>query len=357
MYRPLRAVVDLTAVQHNLRHLRAVAPGDRFLGIVKADGYGHGSVRVARVLAPEVDGLGVASLDEAVTLREAGVPGRLLLLEGVFTAEEQREAARHGLDLVVHQDYQVDLLEQGPETRHDVWLKVDTGMCRLGFPPPEVPQQLQRLRACARAGEVRLMTHLACADDRRDDSTPEQIRLFHQTRGDSGLEFSIANSAATLDWEQARGGWSRPGIALYGISPFTGGTGETLGLRPSMRLETRLIAVNRARRGAAIGYGNGWVCPEDMPVGVAAIGYGDGYPRHVPSGTAVLVNGAPASVVGRVSMDMITVDLRTQPQARPGDPVLLWGPGLPVEEVARAAGTIGYELVTGLTPRVPRVEA
>ena len=355
MYRPMCAVIGLQALEHNARTLRAIAPGDPLLGVIKADGYGHGAVSVARTLHGLVDGFAVANLDEALVLREAGISGRIVLLEGVFATAEQQLAVDQRLDLVVHQDEQLALLESTPSAGLDVWLKIDTGMHRLGFAPEALEPTLARLRSSPTVASVRLMTHLACADDRRDDSTLAQLQLFEELVQGRSLEFSVANSAALLDWSQSRGGWARVGIAMYGVSPFAGGTGESLGLRPAMQLRTRLIAVKRVRRGAAIGYGGGWVCPEEMLLGVAAAGYGDGYPRHAPSGTPVLVNGRRASLVGRVSMDMITLDLRAHPDARPGDEVVLWGGDLPVEEVARAAGTIGYELLSGLTPRVPRV--
>ena len=354
MYRPLRAVVDTGAIRFNLDRLRAAAPDDRFLAVVKADGYGHGAIAVSTALEPDVDGFAVASVEEALRLREAGIAARIVLLQGVFDAEALAVAIEKRLDLVIHQHYQLELLLAAPQGSADVWLKVDTGMNRLGVAPSEVGGIVRKLQASGRVGTTRLMTHLACSDDRRDDSTPAQLRLFRETLGERPMEFSIANSAAVLGWPQARGGWARPGIALYGVSPFAGGTGETLGLRSAMHLQTRLTAVKPARRGSAVGYGGGWVCPEDMQLGIAAIGYGDGYPRHAPSGTPVLVKGRRASLVGRVSMDMIAIDLRTVPDASPGDEVTLWGPGLPVEDVARSAGTIGYELLSGLTSRVPR---
>ncbi len=357
MYRPLRAVIDTTAVRHNLCTLRERAPDDRFLAVVKAGGYGHGALAVARALRDAVDGFAVASLEEALELRAGGIDARIVLLEGVFDAPSLAAAIDARLDIVVHQGYQLLLLEQAPRGKLDAWLKVDTGMHRLGIHASEVAECVRRLKSSPHVATMRLMTHLACADDRRDDSTPIQLRAFREILAAHPAEFSVANSAAVLDWPQARGGWARPGIALYGVSPFAGGSARALGLRPAMHLQTRLIAVNMQRRGAAVGYGGGWVCPEDMPLGIAAVGYGDGYPRHAPSGTPVLVDGRRASLVGRVAMDMIAIDLRTAPGAKPGDEVTLWGADLPVEEVAHAAGTIGYELLSGLTARVPRVYA
>jgi alanine racemase len=230
-------------------------------------------------------------------------------------------------------------------------------MGRLGFTPEQVPGVIERLAACPRvAAPLRLMTHLACADDPADPATRAQLERMGAIAERHPLEISIANSAGVLGWPQAHAHWVRPGIMLYGISPFPGRRGPDDGLVPVMSLESHLIVVRQARRGARVGYGGGYVCPQDMRLGVIAAGYGDGYPRHVASGTPVLVNGVRVPIAGRVSMDMIIADLRDQPAARPGDPVILWGHGLPVEEIAERAGTIGYELVCQVTGRVAVVE-
>jgi alanine racemase len=242
------------------------------------------------------------------------------------------------------------------------WLKIDTGMHRLGFAPGDVRDAYARLQATASVDDdIVLMNHFASSDEfigsaSNGRQTREQLRVFAEaTAGLPGAR-SLANSAAVLGWPDAHFDWVRPGGALYGISVVEGTTGADFGLRPAMTLATRLIAVNRIARGERIGYSATWQCPEDMPVGVAAIGYGDGYPRHVPAGTPVLVNGAPAPIIGRVSMDLMTIDLRGHPDARPGDPVVLWGDDLPVETIASAAGTIGYEPVCSITRRVRFVE-
>jgi alanine racemase len=262
-------------------------------------------------------------------------------------------ASRQGLDLVVHQGYQLELLETTPLERPlRVWLKLDSGMHRLGFSPEEAPGAARRLAACSNCeGSPRWMTHLADADDLSDPLTPQQVRLF-LSLAEPGAELSIANSAGLLGWPETYGDWVRPGIMLYGVSPFLDEVGSQRGLWPVMTLEARLIARRWLRRGERVGYGGTYVCPEDMPGGVVAIGYGDGYPRHAPSGTPVLVNGRRVPLIGRVSMDLVVLDLRSQPEARVGDPVVLWGRGLPVEEIASLAGTIGYELLTGVTRRV-----
>ena len=355
--RATRVEIDLGALRHNLGRAREAAPGTRTMAAIKADGYGHGLVRVARALQEDADALAVACIDEALSLREEGVEGTIVLLEGFFQAEELPLFRDLGLEAVVHHPRQLELLEQA---RLDggvrVWLKVDSGMHRLGFLPEAVPAAWERLLRCQAADPVGFMTHLARADDKADPATGEQLAAFHRATGELGGLHSVANSAGVLGWPETHGHWNRPGIMLYGVSPFLGGRGPVEGLKPAMTLRSELIAVNHLRQGDAVGYGGTWVCPEPMPVGVVAAGYGDGYPRHAPSGTPVLVNGRRVPLVGRVSMDMLSVDLRSQPEAAVGDPVTLWGEGLPVEEIADAAGTIAYELLCGITQRVQRIE-
>lgn len=350
------ARIDLRALRGNLETARRRAPGSRVMAIVKANAYGHGLVPVARALvagSAAVDAFGVACMAEALTLREAGLRQPVLLLEGVPDAAELRLAAHHDLDLVVHHADQLVLLERARlPVPVRVWVKLDTGMHRLGFPAQQAQLLCQRLAQCPNVRVAAWMTHLAYADDRRSPQTPQQLARFQAAvDGLEGLR-SVANSGGLLGWPQAHLDWVRPGIMLYGVSPFLGRSAEQEGLRPVMSLHTRLIAVNALRKGDAVGYGGAWVCPEDMPVGVAAIGYGDGYPRHAAMGTPVLVNGRRAGLVGRVSMDMICLDLRGHEGARLGDPVVLWGPGLPVEEIAQHAGTIPYELLCAVSQRV-----
>jgi alanine racemase len=352
MTRPARARIDLAALQHNFQCVQQAAPGSRVMAIVKANGYGHGLVDVARAL-PEADAFGVVTLDEAISLREAGFDRRIVLLEGFFGADDIPLVDGYRMDVVLHHDRQIEVLEQRPPGRAlDAWLKIDTGMNRLGFAPPDVPGAIDRLAQLGCIGSLRLMSHLACADDPDRDYTSRQLEHFTAaTRGLQG-ERSLANSAGLLAWPGTRMDWVRPGIMLYGASPLLGRPADELDLRPVMTLTTRLIAINRHQAGDAVGYGGDWVCPEPMNVGVAAIGYGDGYPRHAPSGTPVLVNGQRTSIIGRVSMDMICIDLRAQPAARVDDAVVLWGEGLPVDEVAARAGTIAYELLCSVNKRV-----
>jgi alanine racemase len=347
-----QAIIDLAALRHNLGVARKAAPGSRILAVIKANAYGHGALRVARALG-DADALGVARVSEGIGLRQEGIRQPIVVLEGCCDREDLEAAAAQGLQLAIHAPEQVRLLLQTPLPQTvDCWIKVDSGMHRLGFPPQEVVALFQRLRDCPAVGELRLLTHLACADDRADPATEGQLGRFLPLLEQLEAEASIANSAGLLGWPQARRDWVRPGILLYGASPFLDALGPELGLRPVMTLRSRLIAVRRFGAGEPIGYGATWRCPEAMPIGVVAIGYGDGYPRHARPGTPVLLHGRRAPLVGRVSMDMITIDLRQHPEAAPGDAVTLWGEGLPAEAVAAQADTIPYQLFCGVTGRV-----
>lgn len=352
MPRAAHAEIDLGALRHNLARVREAAPRSRILAAVKADAYGHGLLTVAEALQG-VDGYAVASVGEGLLLREAGLPGVILALQGFADAEELGLAAERDIELTVHAEHQLALLERSPPPRAvGVWLKIDTGMHRLGFAPQEVAGVHRRLRAMpAVRGTPRLMTHLARADEPRSEATARQVAVFDACAQGLAGEQSIANSAGVLAWPQTHRHWVRPGIMLYGASPFVNGDALAEGLRPVMTLKAPLVAVRRLRRGDAVGYGGSYVCPEDMPVGVAAIGYGDGYPRQAGEGAPVLVNGRRTRLLGRVCMDVVTVDLRGI-EARVGDEVVLWGEGLPADEVARAAGTISYELFCRVGGRV-----
>ncbi len=361
MTRPVRARIDLSALTFNLSQARRAAPHSRVLAVIKANGYGHGMLAVAEALR-EADAFAVASLEEGVRLREAGIDKPVLLLEGLFGADELDAVLRHGFELVVHEERQVDWLQSlGPaatgreDARLTLWVKVNTGMNRLGFPPGEALRVWDRLAAMPVVAGLRWMSHFACADEPAHPANASQHAAFSKLCAQRNAPRSLANSAALLTRPDSHYEWVRPGIMLYGASPLADDERAPLPpLRPVMSLESALIAVHRCDKGDAVGYGQAWVCPEAMPVGVVAAGYGDGYPRHAPSGTPVLVNGREVPLIGRVSMDMLCVDLREQPRARAGDPVVLWGEGLPVERVARAAGTISYALLCGVTPRVPR---
>ena len=357
------AVLNLDAAQHNLQRVRHYAPGAKIMAVIKANGYGHGLQRIAEALQ-NVDAFAVARVDEGIRLRKAGIKNRIAVLEGFTCTGELDELVNYRLDPLVHSLTQLEILESRTEQEAcAIWLKLDTGMNRLGFKPKEFNAVYQRLNQCSIIRKpISLMTHLANADDKQDATTLKQIRLFNDTvatlvpKLQLGNERSIANSAGILAWKEALTDWVRPGIMLYGISPFPDSTGEQLGLKPIMGLHSRLIAVKPIATGDKVGYSGTWVCEKPTTLGVVAIGYGDGYPRCAKAGTPVLVNGQRVPLIGRVSMDMITVDLAMQPNAKPGDPVTLWGDGLAVEEIALCADTIPYTLVCGVTQRVQIVE-
>lgn len=348
--RPATVTIDLAALRHNLARVRELAPRSRVVAVVKANGYGHGAARVLPALAG-AEMLGVACIEEALALRDAGAVQPILLMEGVFEPDELEPCARLGFEIAVHDAGQVAMLEAArPERPLTVWLKIDTGMHRLGVPPGDAARLFTRLRDCACLATVRLMTHFASAD--LPDTTQTEAQLARFAALDLSAERSLSNSAGVLAWPAAHQDWVRPGVMLYGISPLFDRDGAQEGLRPAMTLSTRLIAVNEVAAGEPVGYAAAWTAPAATRIGIAAIGYGDGYPRHAPSGTPVLVNGRRVPLVGRVSMDMIALDLGQQPPASVGDPVVLWGSGLSAEGIAGMAGTIAYELLCGITGRV-----
>jgi alanine racemase len=350
--RPAHVIFDPQAVRANLRQVRKQAPGRKVMAIVKADGYGHGVVRMAQALH-DVEAFGVASIEEAVRLREAAISQPVVLLEGPFEAQELPAISVHRLESVVHNHEQVRMFAAHADPL-TLWVKVDTGMHRLGFAPEEVPAVLAQLRRPGRI--LRLMTHFASAHLPGDDSVKAQMTEFHGVLGNEALESCCANSSAVLAWPDSHGDWVRPGLMLYGVSPLARVSAEDLGLRPAMTVVSALISVREVAAGGAVGYGRGFVCPENMRVGIVAFGYADGYPRHAATGTPVLVNGVRTQVIGEASMDMMAVDLRPVPDARIGDPVVLWGEGLPVEEIARAAQTIPYELLCRMRMRAQFIQ-
>lgn len=357
MQRTAVAHLHRQALQHNLQRARAAAPGSSVFAVIKAQGYGHGLTFCADAFADGCEGFAVASTGEGIALRDAGFgEHRICILNGPADGDELRACAAHDLEPLIHQDWQAERLAAGDLPPLRVWLKVDTGMGRLGVPRGAAAEWHARLTACSSVRPpVGLMTHMASADTRSDNYTERQWHRFEAATADLAGPRSGANSACVLAWPDTRADWVRPGIMLYGCSPFVEGAEPELDLAPAMTLTSRLIAINQLEAGAPVGYGRAWHCPADMPVGVVALGYGDGYPRHAPSGTPVLVGGQRVPLVGRVSMDKITVDLRAAPEAAVGDEVVLWGRGLPVEEIAAAAGTIGYELLTGIHGRVATI--
>jgi alanine racemase len=355
------AVIRPSALRSNLARVRELAPGCPVLAVIKANAYGHGLVQVARILA-DAEAFAVARIEEAVQLREAGIRQPLVILGGCISAGDLQAASSLDLDIVVHSAWQVALLEgAAPARAIGCWLKVDTGMGRLGVDPAEAPDCLRRLRASRSVRSVTLMTHLASADDHSDPETTGQLQVFNGLLAGWEGDVSVANSAAILQWPETlrpAGGrppgrnWVRPGIMLFGASPLRNRRARELGLVPAMSFETRLISVKPVRKGQRVGYGGHWVAPRDSLLGVAAAGYADGYPWHVGAGTPVGVRDGLAPVVGRVSMDMLTIDVTDVPGAKPGDRVVLWGDEPTVEAVAGAARTIPWTLMTGINRRV-----
>lgn len=354
MSRLIRAAIDTRALRHNLNTIRERVRRARVMAVVKANAYGHGLVPTALALA-EADAFAVARLEEGLALRAAGIIQPIVLLEGVFTAEQLLEAARHGFDLVVHDELQIELLEEMTGAhRFVLWIKIDSGMNRLGFPPQQFASALERVQRLKPAPlEIRLLTHLACADERDNRKTNEQLARFRQAIHGLDYRVSIANSAGLFGSAHLNCDWVRPGLALYGASPFADSSAAQLGLQPVMSLETSVIALRRVARGESVGYSGAWIAPRDSHIAIVAAGYGDGLPRNLADGTPVLIAGTRSPLVGRVSMDMIAVDVSALPEVHVGTPAVLWGAGLAVEEIARHAGTIPYELLCGVSQRVP----
>lgn len=353
MPRPLVATIDSSALHHNLRIAKSHAVNAKVWAVVKANAYGHGLERGIRGFA-EADGLALIEPESALRLRELGWQKPILLLEGIFDAADLDTVVRAKLDFAIHCVEQIVWLEQaqlnGPL---DVHLKMNSGMNRLGFKPEAFRVAYQRLRANPAVRKITLMTHFANADDPLNPGLPLQQQALQFEQGVSGLneERCIANSAADLMHPGLKSDWVRPGIMLYGATPG-GASAEQFGLKPAMTLSSKIIGIQRIGAGEAIGYGSRFVAAAPMLIGAVACGYADGYPRHAPNGTPVLVDGVRTGIVGRVSMDMFSVDLTHVPGAAVGSAVTLWGKGLPIDEVAHAAGTIGYELMCALAARV-----
>lgn len=354
MSRPLKALIHTSALMNNLLVARQAAPTARILSVVKANGYGHGLLRVAQALASS-DGFAVLTVHEAVRLREAGFSHPILLLEGVFAPDELTAVTEHRLSIVVHTAEQIAMLQAAwSPVKIDVFLKLNTGMNRLGFAPEHFPHVFAQLQDCPVVGKITLMTHFATADEAA--GLGKQFTRFKSATDGIAAPTCLANSAAILRYPETHGDWVRPGIMLYGASPVAEQRAVDLGLQPAMSVVSEIIAVQQLKQGDAVGYGGTYVADKGTRIGIVACGYADGYPRHAGTGTPILVGGRRSRTLGRVSMDMLFVDLGELPGAGVGTPVTLWGDGMPVEEVARAAGTISYELLTARAERVPVVE-
>lgn len=367
--KPATATINGRYLRHNMQLIKSLAPHSKICAVVKANAYGQGLPKMVRNLENLVDGFGVARLKEALTIQEMGYEGTILLLEGFFDREELLKTVSRRFDTVVHCMEQLELLEQvSMEWQAEqekgfwkrkakiyfpitVWLKVDTGMHRLGVHPEQVAEFYTRLTACALVEKVNFVSHFSRADELECGYTEKQIAVFEQVSRGYDVEKSISASSGILYWQQAHYDWVRPGIIMHGISPHNQPI-TPLGFKPVMKFASSLIAVRSHQAGEPVGYGLNWVAKEDTTIGVVAVGYGDGYPRNAPEGTPVYVNGRIVPIVGRVSMDMMTVDLGRDSQDKVGDEVVLWGEELEIEKVAEAIGVINYELITKLTPRV-----
>ncbi|WP_221765453.1 alanine racemase [Methyloradius palustris] len=349
--RPILATIHLDALRHNLAIVKKIAPKSNVMAVVKANAYGHGLLRVAKGLA-ETDGFAVLGINEAISLREAGYKQTIMLLEGVFEADELELAAQWALSIVVHNEQQMAILENVVLSQPiEIFLKMNTGMNRLGFRPQVYATQIQRLSKLANVKNIVMMTHFAAADE--DSGISEALAKFHEATQTFSYQTSVANSAALLRYPESHTDWVRPGIMLYGATPVSGQAATSFGLKPAMQLTTEIIAVQTLQAGESVGYGHTFTAKELTRVGIVACGYADGYPRHAPSGTPIAINGKVTKTLGRVSMDMLFADISDILEADVGSAVELWGAQVTVDAVAEASGTVGYELLCAVAPRVP----
>lgn len=368
--KPAIATINSAALRHNIQLIKSFAPNQKLLAMIKANAYGQGLLPAAHILADQVDGFGVARLREALEIQETGYTGKILLVEGFFDREELLKTLSRRFDSVIHCYEQLELLEQVAKEWEEeqqkgfwkrktkiyfpinIWLKIDTGMHRLGVHPEQVDEFYQRLKKCPLVESISFVSHFSRADELNCGYTEKQIATFEQaTQSYPEHARSISASSGILYWKQAHYEWVRPGIIMHGISPHYEPIIH-LGFQPVMTLSSSLIAVRTHKAGEPVGYGGTWVSSQDTKLGVIAMGYGDGYPRNAPEGTPVLINGRKVPIVGRVSMDMLTVDLGADSQDKVGDEAIFWGKDLLIEEIAEHIGVISYELITKLTPRV-----
>lgn len=352
--RPARAVIDLQALRHNYQLARDTANA-KALAVIKADAYGHGAVSVAQALESQADGFAVACIEEALELRQAGIRAPILLLEGFFEADELALIVEHDFWCVVHSVWQVDVIEQASVAKPlNLWLKMDSGMHRVGIQPSEFQAAHRRLLSSGKAAKVVLMSHFARADELESARTDEQVAIFQSARGGVSAEISLRNSPAVMGWPTVPSDWVRPGIMLYGATPFDQPQSVADRLQPVMSLESRVICVRDLPAGEPVGYGGTFVAERSMRIGVVAMGYADGYPRQAPTGTPVMIDGHRSQLLGRVSMDMLCVDLTDVPGSGLGSHVELWGKNILISDVAAHAGMIPYQILCNLK-RVPRL--
>ena len=352
--RPARAVIDLQALRHNYQLARDTS-GAKALAVIKADAYGHGAVRIAQALEPQADGFAVACIEEAIELRHAGIRAPILLLEGFFEADELALIAEHDFWCVVHSQWQLEAIERSSIAKPlNIWLKMDSGMHRVGIHPADYKDAHQRLLATGKTASVVLMSHFARADELDSERTNEQVAIFQSATQGLDTALSLRNSPGVMGWLNVPSDWVRPGIMVYGASPFDQPQAVADRLQPVMTLESGIISVRELAAGEPVGYGGAFVTDRPMRIGVVAMGYADGYPRQAPTGTPVSIDGQRSRLLGRVSMDMLCVDLTDTPRAGLGSRVELWGKNVLITDVATAAGTIPYQLFCNLK-RVPRL--
>ncbi len=339
-----QVTVDLNAIRHNYTLLKQAAPNSRCIAVIKANAYGHGAVQVAKALSHKndvvADAFAVATVIEALELRQAGIEQKLIVLGGFIDEQELLIALEHSMDCVVHSQYQIDLLLIAGNTDIKIWLKVNSGMGRLGFNLDDVTEALHQLSAFT---IVSMMTHLSSADDLSNNKTQQQLDKI-KALNLKQYDWSVMNSAGTLAWPNGHKQWVRFGIALYGANPFTQANENSHGLKPAMCFESILVAIYQRNKGDAVGYGSSYVCDKDMLIGVIGAGYADGYPRHIDKTANVLINDHLVPIIGRVSMDMLTVDLSGLSKAKIGDGVILWHKNPTAEQIANSSETIAYEL-------------
>lgn len=361
MSRPILAYIDQAALKHNLAITRQYAPDARIMAVIKANAYGHGLMHTAHALK-STDGFALLELDAAIDLRNAGYNHPILLLEGFFSTQELALFEKYRLNAVIHHEEQVAMLDHCRHRGLNIFLKINTGMNRLGFPVKHFPAVFERLSRNPAIANITIMSHFATADEPgEDDDFKQQLRLFNQVtqtgllppcKQNSGYHHSLANSAAIIRYPETHRDWVRPGLMLYGASPFIDQPAANLGLEPVMMLTSKIIAIQHLRKGDKVGYGYSFQADKSMRIGIVACGYADGYPRHAPTGTPVLINNHRCRLIGKVSMDMLTVDITEATDIQLNSPVILWGKELPVEEIAYHAGTISYELLCAVSKRV-----
>ena len=351
--RHARVRIDLAALRHNYHLLKKISGNNQLIAVVKADAYGHGAIEVARAL-PDADAFAVAAVGEAVALREAGIPQKILVLGGFIRAQELQTCIDHALDPVLHQQHHLDCLANHPDLNNlQVWVKIDTGMGRLGFQKEQVLAVIDQLDALDTMGQIRLMTHLASSDDIESSFTNQQIDTVTSLQLDD-YEWGVANSAGILGWPQSYKSWVRAGIALYGANPLPNHNQSPVGLKPVMEMSTRVLAVNPHHKGDMIGYSNTFTCPKDMTIAVIAAGYADGYPRYKIDTAQVSIHNQLCDIVGRVSMDMITVDVSALDNVQVDDKVILFGASPDANNIANSSQTIAYEIFCNIGAHASR---